>query len=851
MRGARLQRLQRAVGWLLAGVAVLLVANSTFLATSDAARGLVGPMLQVHVGLGWTLTVLLVPFVAVHVRLHRRHRNVAARRIGVLVATIASVGCVAGAAGWWMHRGRGARGLLLLHEGAFALAIATYLLHRVRARVTPALRGERIAAVGTVSLVAAIWVAQVSLPAREGLLRPGAMPLNAGLTNAQTRDGHVLSPADLADPAYCAQCHGGIAARWQSSAHRHSSLGDPFYAASLKVGQAHRTPDQMKFCGGCHDPLLVLTGRMDVHPTPQSPDADAGITCLACHAIEAIPSRVGNGSYRIAPVEHYPGFGSDDPQQRELGARMIRSKPAQHKASLAPEHLRSPQMCLPCHKAHIPAALNGEHWLAGQNEYDPWFDSGAGGHSARTFFPPAPVQKRCQDCHMPRIASDDPAAREGTVADHAFPGSNTALPTVLGDRAWAQRSAAFLGGILVVDIGAVQTVADDGDVRVLAPSGPVAIPPGAATTVEVVVRNVGSGHLFPGGIADVREVWLEATLTRSDGTIARTSGWVDARGHLDPDAHRWNAVLLDADGDVVRVHDVERAAVVLAARRIMLGASDVVRLAFEAPRQASTLQVRVLHRTFDRHYVEFALGSDAPAMPVTELARASLSLRPGDAATVEPGPDTGPRLRNLGIGHLLRGDTALARQAASAAAIRMPEDPGPPLDLARAALADGALEDALGFVRAADGLQPGHPTAAWLLAEVRAAQGDHRAALQALHVARAAFPEDRALLVMEARALFKLERDAEAAARLERVLEIDPENVSAHAMLMRIRSAAGDAVAAAAHEEAWARVRPASSDQTAIERARREHPELDRRANEQRSLPMMEPRARWRRADGP
>ncbi|MEM6294194.1 MAG: tetratricopeptide repeat protein [Myxococcota bacterium] len=843
MKPRHWRALQRGSGWLLAVVVVLLVADSAFLATAYTPAGLVAPMQRLHLWLGGALTALLPPFVAAHWQLHRRHRNTDARRIGLLVAAVAAVGCVAGCVLWATVGGAGSRSILLLHEGAFVLAVATYVVHRLRARVTPALRAEWVGVGGIVVLVGGTWVAQLAVP-RESAEAP--LPAYApGLSRATTRDGHVLRPEDLGDPAYCADCHPSIAARWESSAHRHSSLNNPFYAKTLAVGQAERDPDQMKFCGGCHDPLLLLTGRMDAHPQPGEPDTDAAITCLACHAIEAIPDRVGNGGYRIAPVEHYPGFGSDDADERALGARLIRTKPAQHIASLGPEHLRSPQMCQPCHKAHIPEALNGYRWLAGQNEFDPWHDSGAGGNSARTFFPPAPKQKRCQDCHMPQIASDDPAAKDGTVADHAFPGANTALPTAVGDAAWAARNAAFLQDVLTLDVGAVDVASEQATARWLAPEGTVHGTAGARTTLDVVVRNVGSGHLFPGGIADLREVWLEATLVDAEGTPQVATGWLQPDGVLDPDAHRWNAVLLDPDGNLVKVHDVERSAVVLSSRRIMLGASDVVRLQLPFPDAPATVRLRVLHRKFGRDYVAFVLGDDAPPMPITVMAEASIDLTPGDKSPTEPGPSTGARLRNLGIGHLLRGDTTLAKQAAAAAATRLPEDPGPPLDLARAALADGDLDVALEQVRAADVIQPGHPTAAWLLARVRAAEGNHPAALEALDVALEAFPRDRELLVMAANALFKLERDEEAAARLEQVLAIDPEHVSAHALLMRIRAEQGDDEAAARHEAAWNRVRPSSADRTITERARREHPALDRRANQQYVLPLATPPAGW------
>lgn len=848
MTRAGVRRLQRLAGVLLGVMIVLLLADSAFLVTAAAPDGLVLPMQRLHLGLGAGLCVVLPGFVASHVAMHRRHRNGAARRVGVVVATVAGLGCGAGLTLWAVGNGRAVRWIVVLHEGAFVAALGVYVLHRMRAFVTPALRAERVAVGAAIVLGAAIWAVQMVWTPAADPSRAASPLLVSGLSQATTVDGHVLGVDDLANPDYCAQCHPSIAERWQSSAHRFGSLNDPFYAATLAVGQQHREPDQLKFCGGCHDPLLLLTGRMDEHPTPTSPGADAGITCLACHAIVREPGRLGNGSYVVAAPEHYPGYDAEDPDERESSNRLVRSKPEQHIASFAPEHLRTPEMCVGCHKAHIPPELNGHRWLPGQNEYDAWHDSGAGGFSARTFFPPAPEQKRCQDCHMPRIEADDPAARDGTVADHAFPGANTALPAVLGDAPWVTRNQAFLEGVVSVDVGAIEIERPEGALRRLAPQGVVALPPGAAVTLDVVVRNRGSGHLYPGGIADLREAWLEITLRDDAGSVRLASGWLDARGNLDPDAHRWNAVLLGPTGEPLAVHDVEEAQVVLTARRIMLGASDVVRVALTAPDVPTHLELRVLDRKLPRAYVERVLGPDAPRMPVTAVARAALDFVPGPAQDVAPGPETGARLRDLGIGHLLRGDTTLAREAATVAAERLPEDPGPRLDVARAALDDGALGLAEDSVRAADALAPGHPTAAWLLARIRGGQGDHQGALVALDVALAAFPRDRELLVMKGDALFRLEREDEAAAVLEAALAVDPELLGAHALLTRIRAEQGDEAASQRHREAWDRYRPYSDDEVLAERARRADPALDRRANRQYVLPLGPAPAGWRSA---
>ncbi len=820
-----LRRLQRFSGGLLAAVVVLLLADSAFLVTAEASD-LVARMVQLHLVLAVALMGVLPVFVWTHVAMHQGHTNERARTVGRYVATLAGVGALAGLGLWVLGKQSALRWLTLLHEGAFVAAVGAYVMHRMRAVVTPALTGERVAAKAAGLLVAAIWAVEVlEQPEAE---RP-EQTLAVGLSQAATIDGHVMSREDLADAAYCAQCHEAIASRWESSAHRVSSLNDPFYAATLALAQKHRSPEELGFCGGCHDPALLMTGRMtDRHPQVGDPDADTGITCLLCHDIAEEPGRLGNGSYVLRPPDHYPYYGSEDPEEQEQNRALIQSKPEKHKATFGPPHLHSSELCLSCHKAHLPPELTRHRWLRGQNDYDPWFNSGAGGNSARTFYPPKDPQLRCQDCHMPRIEAEDPAAKGGTVPDHAFPGANTALPTVLGDREWAARNGAFLKNVLTAHIGALEV---DGQRR-LAPEGVVPVPAGSTLRAEVVVRNIGSGHLFPGGVADLREAWLEVRLVSDDRTLA-ASGLLDDAGQLDPFAYRWNAVLLDRDGRHLTEHDVEDTYVVLSARRIMLGASDIVRISVPAPDVPARLEVRVMHRKFAREYVTFALGEDAARMPVHVLAEAAVDLTPGKFTTPAPSDDAGPLLRNLGIGHLLRGDTRVAMEASEAAAQRLTDDAGPRLDLARIALADGDVPAAEQHVRAADALSPGHPTAAWLLGRIRAGQGQHERAVAAYDVALASFPRDREVLTLKAESLFRLERDEEAAAGLEAVLAIDPEHLGAHALLARIRDTQGRAEDAAHHQAAWERHRPHNEDRVAIEKARQADPALDQRANAQ------------------
>ena len=83
--------------------------------------------------------------------------------------------------------------------------------------------------------------------------------------------------------------------------------------------------------------------------------------------------------------------------------------------------------------------VNAYRWFRGFNDYDNWQASGVSGEGARSFYYP-PKPQKCADCHMPLVASNDPAAKDGKVHSHRFPAANTALPFVNGDTDAARRS---------------------------------------------------------------------------------------------------------------------------------------------------------------------------------------------------------------------------------------------------------------------------------------------------------------------------------------------------------------------------------------------------------------------------
>ncbi|RMG27692.1 MAG: aspartate phosphatase, partial [Gammaproteobacteria bacterium] len=191
-------------------------------------------------------------------------------------------------------------------------------------------------------------------------------------------------PAErLSGDAACRRCHADIYAQHVHSAHHFSSFTNPVYRFSveetrrfLKARDGHVRVSRL--CAGCHDPVLLFSGRFDdpAFDPDRDPHAGDGITCLACHAITAVNSPRGNGDYRIAPPPEYPFAHSRSAFLRAVSRQLIKARPSLHKRSLMHPVLRSAEFCSVCHKVHLPQALNGYRWLRGQDHYDSFLLSG-------------------------------------------------------------------------------------------------------------------------------------------------------------------------------------------------------------------------------------------------------------------------------------------------------------------------------------------------------------------------------------------------------------------------------------------------------------------------------------------
>ena len=87
---------------------------------------------------------------------------------------------------------------------------------------------------------------------------------------------------------------------------------------------------------------------------------------------------------------------------------------------------RQPEFCSACHKASLPAELNGYKWLRSFTPYDEWQDSMFSDQNPLTFYQ---VDYASADCHMKQEVMSQPyAGVKGGICFHRWLAGNTPFP---------------------------------------------------------------------------------------------------------------------------------------------------------------------------------------------------------------------------------------------------------------------------------------------------------------------------------------------------------------------------------------------------------------------------------------
>jgi len=741
---------------------------------------------------------------------------------------------------------------------------------------------------------------------------------------AETAHGGLIPEDFFLESETCARCHADITEQWAESAHRFASFNNPWYRRSIEYMQSVVGVTPSKWCAGCHDHAVLFSGLMDrpLAEIVDLPAANAGLACVSCHAVTRVKDTSGNAGFVIEYPEMHDLAASGDPLLRALHDLVLHLDPEPHRrAFLKPLHTGdSSAFCSTCHKVHLDEPVNSYRWLRGFNSYDNWQASGVSGEGARSFYYPE-EPRTCADCHMPMVAGEDPAAADGLVRSHRFAAANTALPTHFGLDRQLEAVRDFLrAGQVTVDIfaltrndeapleAAVEPGADPlalastfavGEEASAAPAryrpagapgtltapldrAGAALRPGETVRVDVVVRTRNVGHFFPSGTVDAHDVWLEFRADDRDGRPFFRSGFTEPAtgaaesagepppddpgdGPVEPSAHFFRSLLLDARGNPIDKRNAWAARTALYVSQIPPGAAHTVRYRLRVPegvRGPVTLTARLHYRKFRWWHTQWvfrgradapaadtvAPGYDdrdwrldetvsAPVLPPVEMASARVTLPTGEAgAESAPPPDPpsagGPgglaealRFNDYGIGLLLAGDLRAAEAAFAEVARRAPEYADAFVNLGRVRIREGDPEGALAALEDAFALDPSLPRARFFAAMALKALGRYDEAEEHLRAVLARFPRDRVANNQLGRLHF-LRRDfARAVEIFERTLRIDPEDLEAHYNLMLSSQGLGDRERAARHRELYLRFKADESADFLTGDYRRTHPE--------------------------
>ena len=288
-------------------------------------------------------------------------------------------------------------------------------------------------------------------------------------SSAQTDSGKIIPSNFFMDSKGCGECHKDAYEQWNGSMHHFASFNNQFYRKSIEHMQDVIGTRPSKWCAGCHDHAVFFNGRFDrpIREQIDTPEAQAGLGCMSCHAIVHVNSTLGNGDFTVEYPPLHELASSHNQYLQALDRFLVYLNPKPHKAVFMKPFMRgeSAEFCAACHKVHLDVPVNNYRWLRGFNDYDNWQASGVSGQGARSFYYPAKSQV-CSDCHMPLVASQDPGNRDGKIHSHRFAAANTAVPYANEDAEQLQATEKFLkSGFITVDIFAVSPVEDHAGAR--------------------------------------------------------------------------------------------------------------------------------------------------------------------------------------------------------------------------------------------------------------------------------------------------------------------------------------------------------------------------------------------------
>jgi len=475
---------------------------------------------------------------------------------------------------------------------------------------------------------------------------------------ATTATGRAFDSRSLAGSESCGTtgCHEQIASEWRVSAHRWSAMDLGFQRIQEEMARQNG-PESTRYCGGCHDPISLFSGTKNIFTADLTNLAgyQEGVSCLVCHSIRQTDVK-GNANFVVAQPRRYLFELTEGRGARAMRDFLIRAYPWQHTADLSKRLFKTPEYCAACHKQFIDQEVNNVGWVQLQNQYDNWRKSrwNHPGDATRTI--------ECRECHMPLMASRDPAAgdaldynrrdADGKHRSHRFLGANQAMPAMLklpGAEEQVKLTERWLRG--EYDIPEIAKKWTTGPAVAIELESPEEVTVGEPITVRAIVTSNKVGHDYPTGPLDIIQSWVELRVSDPAGRVLYASGRRDERHFIEPGTFMFKAEPVDQYGNLIDRHNLWEMVGVRYRRSLFPGFSDSAEYAFacpgdvgmgsralegqefrfdapKAPASELTVTARLLYRKVDQYLLNFMFGEKAGlTMPVTEMARAEARIR--------------------------------------------------------------------------------------------------------------------------------------------------------------------------------------------------------------------------------
>lgn len=373
-----------------------------------------------------------------------------------------------------------------------------------------------------------------------GCLPLGVVLLSAGLGNAMDKPDPKVYPyapsllqyrksaADFTPPSTCAECHPRQYNEWRGSMHA-IAFKDPVYQGELNEAVKAVGHDIARQCEGCHSPAGVVTGEIKGSGMKGLGEvAVNGVSCDMCHSVSGHSGwqtpyhQPENGSLILSPGRDTPAgavltkYGPDKPGE-ECGGGF-------HDCVEQPL-LTMSELCANCHQVN-----NFETQTPLESTYREWKDG--------------PYEVKgigCQDCHMVdfktfvRSADTFKKPERGEIR-HYFNGANFllyALEEQAARKSGDEDLAKSEHEKYLMAVARLQAAADLEVTPVYRNK--------RLAEIKVRVKNIRAGHNLPTSLTNIRQIWLEMTVTDQKGKVVMTTGTVNRKGELPPEARLFNS----------------------------------------------------------------------------------------------------------------------------------------------------------------------------------------------------------------------------------------------------------------------------------------------------------------------